>query len=161
MAKIYGIELKGVTRFKGHEGEPLTQGNIYMDGKKVGYYSDDFHGGPINLQIDEPYKEKFYKIVHAHIGEDKFMADEIFIEDLVNLGEFEKDFKRAMKKGYKAMMVVDHPSRYPISINTTDKSVENTIKWLDENGYEEYKVDGKYNITPYINIVQFTLHMRG
>ena len=36
MAKIYGVELKNITNFKGHEGEPLIQGNIYFNKKKVG-----------------------------------------------------------------------------------------------------------------------------
>ena len=35
MASINGIELKGLKEFKGHEQEPLTQGNIYYKGKKL------------------------------------------------------------------------------------------------------------------------------
>lgn len=39
-------EVKGCKTHKGHEGEPLTQCNIYRDGKKVAFYSDGDWGGP-------------------------------------------------------------------------------------------------------------------
>ena len=40
MATIYGFSLKGIKTFKGREGEGC-QGDIYYDGKKVGWYSDN------------------------------------------------------------------------------------------------------------------------
>lgn len=46
------FELKALTSFKGHEGEPLLQSNIYKNGKKVGAWSDDSHGGCMRIYFD-------------------------------------------------------------------------------------------------------------
>ena len=44
MAKIYGLELKGIKTMIGRNGE-VFQGNIYLEGKKIGVYSQDLNGG--------------------------------------------------------------------------------------------------------------------
>jgi hypothetical protein len=57
-----GIELKGVKVFKGHDGEPCHQGNLYMDGKKIGRFSEDSHGGPMSINIiNKEFEDEFYK----------------------------------------------------------------------------------------------------
>jgi hypothetical protein len=43
-------EVKGCKDHKGHEGEKLTQCNLYRDGKKVAFYSDGDWGGPAMFQ---------------------------------------------------------------------------------------------------------------
>ena len=54
MASINEIEIKSLKEFKGHEGEPLFQGNIYYKGKKLGFWSQDAHGGICdNFGFDE------------------------------------------------------------------------------------------------------------
>lgn len=85
MAKLNGWELKGIVRFKGHEGESLLQGNLYKDGKKVGFYSDGDWGGEctINLSVKNNPKEMQW-----------------LIWELLELRELEKGFKRALKKGH-------------------------------------------------------------
>lgn len=37
MAKINGIELKALKKFKDHEGCTIAQGNLYLGGKKIGF----------------------------------------------------------------------------------------------------------------------------
>ena len=49
MAEIFGVTIKNRKEFRGHEGEPCTQGNIYQNGKKIGYYSDSFMMGPWSM----------------------------------------------------------------------------------------------------------------
>ena len=49
MATIYGFSLKGIKTFKGREGEGC-QGDIYYDGKKVGWYSDNADGGMADIE---------------------------------------------------------------------------------------------------------------
>lgn len=58
MASIKGLQIKNMVGFKGHEGEPLTQGDLYIDGKKVGYYSDDYCGGYSKIAFDDPTTRK-------------------------------------------------------------------------------------------------------
>lgn len=41
-----------VTNFRGHEGEPLVQGNLTLNGKKIGTWSEDSWGGPSCIDAD-------------------------------------------------------------------------------------------------------------
>jgi hypothetical protein len=70
MAKINNFELKNVKDFLGHEQEPLCQGNIYYKGKKVGFYSQDAHGGCDNIDIDcelsNELKTEIYEILNNY-----------------------------------------------------------------------------------------------
>lgn len=43
--------LKGFKTFKGHEGEPLAQGTLYLGAAKVADWSDDSHGGMMRLDF--------------------------------------------------------------------------------------------------------------
>lgn len=45
MAKLSGVELKSIKYATGMEGG-FFQGNVYLDGKKIGFYSEDGNGGP-------------------------------------------------------------------------------------------------------------------
>lgn len=158
MAKIKGVELKAVTNFKGHEGEPLTQGNIYMKGKKIGYYSDDSWGGCINIDIDSGYMEEFQKITKEYTQEDEqWFADELLISALVDLRTTEQEFNKAIKKGYKAVALIEHPQRYPQQILLGHTNTDRLCKWLDENGLDGYKVDGTYQLTMYTELNQFNI----
>ena len=46
MASIKGIELKNIKTFRGVEYPVNYQGNIYYNGKKLGFWSQDSWGGP-------------------------------------------------------------------------------------------------------------------
>lgn len=39
MASINGLTIKGLKQFVGHEGETLFQGNLYLNGDKIGFWS--------------------------------------------------------------------------------------------------------------------------
>lgn len=56
--KINGFTLKAITKFKGHEGEPCYQGNIYLSNKKVGYFSSSYTMGPMDIIFDSPEIEQ-------------------------------------------------------------------------------------------------------
>lgn len=83
--EMKGITVKNLKNFKGHEGEPLIQGNLFMDGEKIGWFSDDSWGGPMAFHIDDSKKEqefydrtKDYTIVYMGTnltGTDMFMAE--------------------------------------------------------------------------------------
>ena len=93
MVRLKGYELKGVVNFRGHEQEPLMQGNIYKDGKKVGYYSDSFNGGESTIDI-----------YHKVEGEQRFnskSADEFrgLVEELINMIVAYDFYKKIVKKG--------------------------------------------------------------
>jgi len=57
-ADFGGYWLKGLKNFKGHDGEPLIQGSILKDGKKIGFFSEDSRGGPAALDVMMPEAER-------------------------------------------------------------------------------------------------------
>lgn len=113
MAKIKGLEIKGLKNYRGHEGEPLHQGNIYLNGKKVGFYSEGDWGGPATVDYDtKEAKDEIKVIVDLYFKEnppeyDFANTDEYFFRDLVSLLLDEKDFKAAIKRGYAMLFVAD------------------------------------------------------
>lgn len=144
MANINGLTLKGITRFKGHEGEPLIQGNIYFNNKKVGYYSQDSWGGPDTINIynktDEEeinkIAERFFdKYPNGIIPEDQsFTLKDLYRDNYLDglMGEFivlieaEKEYKAAIKKGYKYVLYAKKDKRHYMQVYSVpnDKSLE-------------------------------------
>lgn len=106
MASIKGLMIKGLKTFRGHEGEPLNQGNIYLNSKKIGFYSDGDWGGPATVDYDtKEFSGEVQAIVKQYFKENPSEyafanTDEYLFNDLVELMLDEKEFKQAIKKGY-------------------------------------------------------------
>lgn len=122
MAKINGIELKGIKEFKGHEFEDLIQGNIYYKGKKVGWYSQDSWGGCDHIDLDytlpkdllkeikdildnyesdtlfKGISELYDKNYNVKFEHKIFKGAEFLFGDLIQLNDFEKIYKKHTKK---------------------------------------------------------------
>ena len=143
MANINGIEIKAVKTFLGMEGY-ARQGNVYMDNKKIGFYSEDGDGGCswIDFACNKEIKTLFYDKVRSHFRknpvpdhiiiynmtleeyaqnennlpvmkyeqESKETVMEYFMEELLDLRELEQDYKKAVKKGYSAIVAVNYTS---------------------------------------------------
>lgn len=159
MAEIKGITLKGLTRFVGMEGEAY-QGNIYMDGKKIGWFSQSGDGGCSTIDYNNPEIKKVVdKRIEQYFKEnppdvDWANTDEFFYEDLVNLILNEKEFKKAIKKGYVWYMTVSTvfnpddnsrpykvPKAYFIPQGcTSDKEMKKLIADLKAEGYDKIKI---------------------
>jgi len=45
--------VKNLVEFKGHEGESLLQGDLFLGNKKLGFISQDAWSGPLNIHISE------------------------------------------------------------------------------------------------------------
>ena len=58
MASVNGISLKGLKTFKDHEGADIFQGNLYIKGKKIGFWSQDAWCGPDIVNLDPLYDER-------------------------------------------------------------------------------------------------------
>lgn len=120
MASINGITVKSIKQFRGHEGEPLYQGDIYLGNKKIGWWSQDSWGGPDSYWLDEPYSirklEAKVKELNRHKTETFERSDggkytieyslESLFGDLMILHEDEKTFKTATKNGYTGVLLV-------------------------------------------------------
>lgn len=107
MASIKGFELRKIVKFRGHEQEPLCQGDIYHKGKKVGFYSEDFYGGGSHIEFDNSTLEDIANAACKAYFSEK--ADPIFEKykivpqlseffyELAVLTEKEKNFKKYLK----------------------------------------------------------------
>ena len=74
MASINGVSIKAFKKFRGHEGEELYQGNVYYNGKKLGFWSQDAHGGICdNFEFDETVLELTGQQVCPHLRKRKKM----------------------------------------------------------------------------------------
>lgn len=56
---VDGLEIKAHKTFKGHARETLSQGNIYFEGKKIGFIAEDKWNGETRIDIDENKKAEF------------------------------------------------------------------------------------------------------
>lgn len=112
MASINGISIKSLKMFHGHEGEELFQGNVYKDGKKLGFWSQDFSGGVCdNFDFDEtPVAEaaEAYKNFSGKVEKDtkEYFDASFFMSELAELTDIEKEFKKWKKKGYPSIIIV-------------------------------------------------------
>ena len=118
MATIYGFSLKGIKTFKGREGEGC-QGDIYYDGKKVGWYNNSADGGMADIDFDGDWERRRqmegllkeatrkYYTRFPLTGEFAELEpdEELFMENLVGFTLDEKEFKKYQKDGYIAMAV--------------------------------------------------------
>jgi len=133
MASIKGISVKKVVDFKGHEQEPLKQCDVYFKNKKIGWFSNDFHGGcdifdyergvgiDIQQEIEKRGKKYFEEIdlskdyvfneYYKKKGKtQKDYASELgcinlFINELLDLQQDEKEFKKMEKKSVNRVLV--------------------------------------------------------
>lgn len=109
MASINGISLKAMKSFEGMEGT-AWQGNVYVGTKKVAFWSQDGNGGPDWFDMMNGFsKKKLVEVMRPYVTQEDAelgIIDESFMYKLVWLVQTEKEFKKALKKGYKAMMEV-------------------------------------------------------
>lgn len=158
MASINGVTVKAMKEFVGHEGY-CKQGNIYIDNKKQGFWSQDSWGGPDNFEFDttlllERIKEyheknppidtlKLYKMNIEEIDfknlpvrtfEDVLEPESIFLYELTDLIEIEKHFKKAIKQGYS---MIGH-LRFHHVIAPIPADISDLVYACDENQIEDY-----------------------
>ena len=132
MAKINGVEIKALKTFRGHEGE-AAQGNVYVDGKKVGFWSQDAWGGPDTFEGCEELVRERAEIFKEGCDKNSIYYDfqsdpEVFMGHLLKLVDDEKEFKKAKKKGYGTLLLV------------SDGFHINGLMIKGEHGIEEIKI---------------------
>ena len=101
MFNINGFEVKAVNEFRGHDGQPLIQGNLYYNNKKVGFLSDDDRGGLNTIRIREKdIKQKFNDTAEKLKGDKESIcnAREFLYETLFFIKEVERLAKQKAKK---------------------------------------------------------------
>lgn len=54
------LEVKAIKKFKGHDGADLSQGNLYLNNKKIAFIGEDSWNGAMNLEVFN--KEAFEEV---------------------------------------------------------------------------------------------------
>ena len=137
MASINGVSIKGLKTFRGHEGEICSQGNVYLDGKKLGFWSENSWSGAGDYEFDEKLlKERCDMMAEGmkdgRVPIKEIMCADILLYHLTILMDYEKDFKKAVKRGTKAVVFTTNKhliSMYEFAYDDTD---ENLIKACSE-----------------------------
>lgn len=144
MAKINGIEIKALKRFADHEGCRIAQGNLYLGGKKLGFWSQDYMCGPDRFDFDKIYDDEKLNNKVKQLNFDKRIeitcrnGSKTFLEydldlllyDLLTLKEEEKFFKKQAKKiGYDPVVIVVNGQH---SWNTLSLNAESYTKLSNE-----------------------------
>lgn len=156
MAKINGIQIKNLKTFKDHEGAPCCQGDIWYNGKKLGFWSQDSWGGPDMYHFDESVLDaEVKKYAASDRVEPKYkdLTDlGIVLCDLLSLMDQEKAYKKCVKAGYKTYVEASdgfHVNGYYCMIPSR-KAIENGAyhKKFIENCKEKFfkDWDGTCNI---------------
>lgn len=98
MASIKGLSVKKVVNYRGHEGEPLSQCDVYFNGKKVGFFAMADFGGEDTVDVNDDVKKLFstYGCKPTDDGT-VFYGVEWAIYDILELLDLEKAFKKGVK----------------------------------------------------------------
>lgn len=113
MASILGIELKNIKTFRGVEYPTCYQGNVYLNGKKLGFWSQDSWGGPDSYEFKTTELDNLAK---AYYGKDSYYDLDCLMGEILTLKDYEKLYKKIVKEGYASLVVI------------TDGYFETTIK---------------------------------
>ena len=164
MASINGLSVKGMKTFLGHEGEPLYQGNLYLNNKKIGFWSQDAHGAiQDNFIMEDGYNEYLLRDIVKKVNADKahmagppdkrFLMEyslDFLMADYVSLHEDEKMYKSAVKKGYGGIVIASdgyHVVAWSMSQAFMQKNDEDLLKALDgdiQKARKSFMKENKY-----------------
>ena len=110
MASINGVQIRGLKRFTEHEGMDAYQGNVYIDGKKAGFWSQDFCCGADHFYFSTDTLDSRTAAFRAGLPDScenrEYVDAEALLAALVDLMEDEKRYKRKLREGFTAMIVV-------------------------------------------------------
>lgn len=169
MASIKGFQIKGLVKFEGRDWQG-AQGNIYLDGKKVGWYNDAGNGGMADIdfyQAGDGRKECEEKLKHAmkeYFHEHPLTGDfadlepdgELFFAELLQLIDDEKQYKKMQKQGCSTVLIYKESENSPYERITglpamddttiRDKAVEKYIQINEITEFRIYKSPSDFDI---------------
>lgn len=166
MASINGIEIKSLNEFKGHEGEPLFQGNVYYKGKKLGFWSQDAHGGICdNYGFDEEIlNDEVKRFVASDMVEEeykKIVGLESLLSDLVELMEREKQYKKFLKKGLNTTVLITdgYHGFYGACLSASkEEALETFKKYIEESKRKCFK-NKEVKVFVYMDLNDFKVNV--
>lgn len=140
----FPFEVRGVKNYRGHGGEPLRQGTLWYQGRKIGFIGEGDHGGPATVDIREKADEA---IVDAYIkaqprqklpvefddGRDNTYAydEDLFVMDAFAYTEIRKKVAKAQKDGKVCFVIeTDEDWMFRYVTNVSGKPIEEVVNYL-------------------------------
>jgi hypothetical protein len=91
-------EVKNVKTVRGHEGEPLIHCSVYLNGKRIGFYSSGDWGGPgILHEMTRKDMDEIQRFAKKFLSDSYVEAYSIFIEEMAERKLFAQKMKRISK----------------------------------------------------------------
>ena len=149
MASLNGVTIRNFKGFKGHEGEPLWQGSVYHNGRKLGFWSQDAHGGCDNYDFNSKlldYPTFAWKSGLKGTKYYEYLDSDSFLGLVCAIMELEKEYKKAEKKGYPAACIgINLADGYWSMISALHKTtaenrkaeIENAVRQRADKGEEK------------------------
>ena len=149
MASLNGVTIRNFKGFRGHEGEPLWQGSVYHNGRKLGFWSQDAHGGSDNYDFNSKlldYPTLAWKSGLKGTKYYEYLDSDSFLGVVCALMELEKEYKKAEKKGYPVACVgINLADGYWSMISALHKTtaenhkaeIENAVRQRADKGEEK------------------------
>ncbi len=179
MASINGISVKGLKSFLGHENEVLYQGSLYLNNKKIGFWSQDSWGGPDRIDLDVKYDKRLLqnavksknedKAIHGSTERGPYVVEydlDLLMYDYIKLAESEKSFKNALKKGYTGVLMATdgfHTTIWNLPKSYTDMSDNDLLSALKaeidsaKRSFWKESVSVKHEVSIYRSLDDFNI----
>lgn len=158
MASIHGIVLKNLESRESHDSTPYYMGNLYLNDKRLGYWSQDYmHALTDTLQLDPQYDEQKLRNTVRLMNADKaipvpgsdFPIDyplESLMCDLVWLCQMETLYQRAVENGKIGILVStdnQHIKAWEIPHSFVEKDVLAVCRPLLEEAHKGFYKNAK------------------
>lgn len=161
MASIFGFEIRNIVNFQGREGYGC-QGDIYHNGKKVGWYNDMADGGIADIDFwqngkrnqsaqdafDKAVKDYFEKFPLTGLMKGIEPDGELFMSALVELTEQEAKYKFYLQTGRKYFVTYENEQGFEVTCLASS----------DPQLYQKTKADKKaFNVKEYKSLSDFII----
>lgn len=161
MASIFGFTIKHIVKFKGREGEGC-QGDIFYNGAKVGWYNDSADGGMADIDFwqgdskrrdeiqaifDKAVKEYFARFPLGGAFKDIDPDGELFMAALVELTEFENEYKKYCRTGRKYFVSYEDEVGFLTCVASSSPTLFESVR----------KNKTAFNVKEYSSLLDFTI----
>lgn len=131
------IEVRNIHPFRGHEGEPLGQGTLYINGVNRGFVSDDSHGGPFRID-DRKARDEVTAYAKQFPDEFDFEQGERLVQTIMLRA---MEAKRLGSKFDKSLCFVDDKGKVAMTKSIKGDVVKTRAAWMaDPKTIKQLKV---------------------
>lgn len=123
MASIFGVTITEMEKHTGNDNSKLSQGTVCLNGKELGFWSQEEHGGP-NIYRFDPFRlrepaqkyydqlpapeKKVYGMLYCQNGKICIDFCDVLLADLVIQMDLEKEYMNYLQDGPCTLVTFQH-----------------------------------------------------